>query len=103
MKISWKKPSPFATPVRNRIEYADYDYIDKLSPEDLIWLKGFNREYYNADFKHSFKKLIKKKKNSYNDNNARNRCLYGNYKVWGRLRFNKESRKLGWLDYLWIK
>lgn len=64
---------------KRRNDYADYDYLDKLDLKSLNWLKGFNREYVNADFKHNYKKLYKNKtakRAIYNLNNARNRCLY---------------------------
>lgn len=64
-----------------RQEYLDYDYIDKLSPEEKDWLAAFNSEYANNDFKHGFDPVIRKtkknKKKSGDANNARNRCAYG--------------------------
>lgn len=35
---------------RQRREYVDYDYGDKLSCEDKEWLSKFTNEFYGADF-----------------------------------------------------
>lgn len=79
--------------VKNRNDYADYDYINQLDPKALKWLKGFNREYINADFSHKYTKLFKgkrKKKECYTLNNIRNRCLYNQLKVCHELLFGNE-------------
>lgn len=31
-------------------EFVDYDYLDKLSPEEREWLDRFSREYYHNNF-----------------------------------------------------
>lgn len=75
----WKSRATLGVSVKNRNDYADYDYLDKLNEKELRWLKAFHREYINADFKHKYRKLIKSKKRKqeiYHINNARNRCLY---------------------------
>lgn len=77
--LHWKKWATLGVSVKLRNDYADYDYLDKLSREDLKWLKGFHREYINADFQHKYKKLItgkKARKAVYDLNNSRNRDLY---------------------------
>lgn len=82
--------------VKNRNEYADYDYLEKLSPSELNWLKGFHREFVNADFKHGYKKVHKRKshiKDIYNKNNSRNRDIYGKKKVSNSLLYDVEPFK----------
>ena len=34
-------------PVRS---YLDFDYLEKLSPTELAWLKDFSTKYYRAQF-----------------------------------------------------
>lgn len=71
-----------------RQEYLDYDYLDKLSPEDLKWLNSFSEEYLGTNFNHPGKKLFKskaKKRELYNQNNARNRCLFSQTRAKGGL------------------
>lgn len=68
--------------VANRIEFSDYDYLDKLSPSELEWLKKFHQEYNQGDLNrkenlHTTKKL---KKDCYDRNNQRNRDLFGLFK-----------------------
>lgn len=91
--------------VKNRNDCADYDYLDKLNPTELRWLKGFNREYVNADFKHKYVKHFKRveeKRECYRLNNIRNRCLYARLKVRNDLLFSgeigKHSNKTEWPD-----
>lgn len=47
------------TKVRQEL-YKDIDYFDKLSEEERNWLDKFNKEYIDADFRHS-KRIHKKK------------------------------------------
>lgn len=57
---------------------ADCDYLDKLSDKEKEWLNNFNEEYINANMNHKGKKLHKskkQKKDCYDRNNSRNRCL----------------------------
>lgn len=64
-------------------EYIDYDYVSKLSPKDKAWLDKFTEEEYRAYFNEDKPKHINKKKNRkqiYNTNNARNRCIYSRSK-----------------------
>ena len=70
---------PAYTP-KVRKEYLDMDYIDKLSEKEKIWLNKFMEESLNASFEKDNKKNIikskKERKKIYNENNARNRCMY---------------------------
>jgi len=80
-----------STKIRN--EFDDYDYINHLSLVDLKWLKAFHREYLNADFKHKYKRIHKKKKdikNIYDMNNSRNRDVYARAKVEHKLYYASE-------------
>lgn len=68
---------------RVRQEYIDMDYLDQLSEEDLAWMNQFMGEYNNASFNNDETDLdqsIEGKKASYDRNNARNRCLFGQVK-----------------------
>lgn len=61
--------------------YMDQDYLEKLNPEELAWYDKFLKEELNANFTHTgkdFNKSKKSKRKLYNDNNARNRCLFNN-------------------------
>lgn len=60
--------SPFPNSVKNRLQYTDYDYVDKLSKSERDWLWNFNQSYYNASTHGD--------KAAYDRNNARNRDLY---------------------------
>jgi hypothetical protein len=67
---------------------ADYDYLDKLSEQEKAWLNKFTKEYVNADLDskkasrnlHRTKEL---KKDCYDRNNARNRCIWTKCKASG--------------------
>ena len=58
---------------------VDYDYIDKLSPEDKAWLDQFSSEYYGANLKNK-KYPTEERKKIFDANNARNRDLWNNAK-----------------------
>lgn len=67
---------------------ADYDYLDKLSDEEKAWLNKFTKEYVNADLdtKKKGKNLHRTKelrKDCYDRNNARNRCVWTKCKASG--------------------
>jgi hypothetical protein len=71
---------------------ADYDYIKKLSPEEKEWLNKFTKEYVNAEIntKKPRKNLHKTKaarKDCYDRNNARNRCIYTRSKASWNLKY----------------
>lgn len=85
-KRSSKKYPALEPRVNSRVrqEYNDYDYIDKLSEEEKQWLNDFTEEYLNASVGkqseaennrfHNTPELVKERTDQ---NNARNRDLYG--------------------------
>lgn len=109
-KKDWqnKKPKKKPAPARNNVKYPaldpnynpkirketiDADYLNKLSTEELAFYNKFMEEYNNASFNHTKKDLHKRKKQKreiYNKNNARNRCIYSRAKAVGRLLFTDE-------------
>lgn len=65
--------------LKSRTEFIDYDYLNKLSEEELDYLNSFTEEYINANFNHSGERIHKTKLeelDSYSRNNSRNRCIY---------------------------
>jgi len=84
--------------IKARRDYIETDYIDgiysedgkeimrPLTDEEKGWLDQYYKEVVNANLKNS--KLYKDgedKKKIYNENNARNRCLYNQAKKTGKL------------------
>lgn len=68
---------------------ADYDYLNKLSEKEKAWLNKFTKEYVNADLdtKRKSKNLHKTdrlRKDCYDRNNARNRCVLTRAKASGK-------------------
>lgn len=71
---------------------ADYDYLKKLSPKEKEWLNKFTKEYVNAEInnkrpRQNFHKTKALKKDCYDRNNARNRCIYTRSKASFNLKF----------------
>lgn len=71
---------------------ADYDYVKQLSPKEKEWLNKFTKEYVNAEIntKQPRKNLHRNKalkKDCYDRNNARNRCIYTRSKASWNLKF----------------
>lgn len=94
--MNWKQMGTLGSSVKLRNDESDYDYLHKLNHKELNWLKGFHREYVNADFKHKYKRLFRTKKNIkmiYDRNNSRNRDLYGILKWTGDLLLSTEPCK----------
>lgn len=64
--------------LKSRTELLDYDYLHKLSEEELIWLNKFTEEYVNASFdtnkpRNNLHRTKAARKDCYDRNNARNR------------------------------
>jgi hypothetical protein len=74
--------------VKTRVDQLDMDYIDQLSPAEKDWLNRFLEESVITNFKHRGKPIYKTKKKRrefYNSNNARNRCMFTKAKAMGTL------------------
>lgn len=90
--------------LKMRKDLIDYDYLHKLTPEELKWLNSFTEEYINADFNHKGKRIHKKiiklkhikyknknkeidvyKSDSYKRNNDRNSDIYTRMQASGKL------------------
>lgn len=91
-----KQRATLGVSVKLRNDYADYDYLNKLNPEELKFLKAFHREFVNADFKHKHGRIYDKKyqkQRIYALNNARNRDVF-NIKKWtGQLYYIHDDTK----------
>jgi len=80
--------------LKSRYELLDYDYLDKLKPEELDYLNRFTEEYSIAKLDHKGKKIHKKKehkKDCYDRNNSRNRCILSRQKSAGLLGYLEEE------------
>lgn len=70
--------------LRIRQESIDFDYLEKLSKEDLDWLNRFMEEYNNASFKHdTIDGAVETRRKSYRTNNYRNRDIFSRAKAQG--------------------
>lgn len=84
--------------LKGRAELIDYDYVDKLSKEEKIWLNAFTEGWINADFRNPLTYEMfeddKEKQACYTMNNARNRCMYTRAKTQGLVVDTKIEKKL---------
>ena len=91
---------------RIKQEFFDQDYIDQLSEKEKDWLSKFNDEWLGARVR-SFKKLKrygnkggqlhktkKKIKECYDNNNARNRDIFGVSRATGRLFYGSRTEPI---------
>ena len=81
----------FKRQVKTRLDQLDIDYVDKLNDKEKAWLNSFLEETVITNFQHKGKKHYKTKKSKrefYNSNNARNRCMFTKAKAMGTLVFN---------------
>jgi hypothetical protein len=66
-----------------------YELLDKLDEDELQWLQDFTEEYVHANFNHPGRRIHKGrkqaqyKKDCYDRNNARNRCIWSRAKAAG--------------------
>ena len=93
---------------RVRAEYNDFDYAQKLSPEDRAWLAQFAGEYYGAaidvkkdksrPFKTAIHQTMDQVKKARDANNHRNNDVYGANRANGLLFDvqNAAETKDGW-------
>lgn len=68
----------FKRQVKTRLPQLETDYLDKLNDTEKAWLNSFLEETVITNFQHKGKKHYKSKKAKrefYNSNNARNRCM----------------------------
>lgn len=78
--------------------YMDFDYLDKLSDKEKEFLSQFATEHYSADFRGdaTLIKGKKKRREIYNNNNARNRDLYSLAQGYGGIesfiKYNPETK-----------
>lgn len=73
---------------RFRKDAIDFDYLDKLSPEEKDWLNRFMEEYNGTNFAHPGELLHKDKEEQrklYGKNNASRRDLVNHQKAKGLL------------------
>ena len=75
--------------LKTRYDLLDFDYVDQLSDKDKEWLNKFAEEYVNAniDTKNPKKNLHRTKalkKDCYDRNNSRNRCILTRAKAQGK-------------------
>jgi hypothetical protein len=87
----------------NRQKQLDYDYLDKLSPEEKQWLNDFTEEWLHTGFKSKRKKknILKKKsdkKDAFDRNNARNRDIQNLIEMYPGLNKNLTLEKYEDLD-----
>lgn len=85
--------------LKTRTDLIDYDYVDKLSPSEKKWLNKFTEEYVGASLDtenpkknlHNTKSL---KKDCYDRNNARNRCILTLQKAQSKIEYTEENKKV---------
>lgn len=74
--------------LKSRTDLLECDYLDKLNDEEKQWLNKFNEEFINASFEKDNRKNLHKtpelKKDCYDKNNARNRCILTKAKASGK-------------------
>lgn len=70
----------FQSSIKIRQEYMDYDYLEKLSLEELRFLANFNLGYYQGSVPDE-EPLINSKE-AYNRNNEKNADISGKYRVY---------------------
>lgn len=83
-KVSYRQIASLPVSVKNRNDYADYDYLHKLNDKELEWLMSFHQEFVQGSFKPDRKRVHKTKKlrlDCYARNNSRNRDVYATLKV----------------------
>lgn len=85
--------------LKTRFDLIDMDekyWADlKKDPKAMEYLNSFNEEFVNASFKKGKKHLHKTKnqrRDSYNRNNARNRCIYTREKAQGKLDYIEDLK-----------
>jgi len=90
-----RNPLKLSDQTRTRREFIDYDYVDKLSPEEQAFLAKFTDEYYGGAVKKGCKtdlhyssdrkKYRELRTDCYNRNNRQNQDVYGLSKTCDKL------------------
>lgn len=85
--------------LKTRTDLIDYDYVDKLSPKEKAWLNKFTEEYVNAsvdpkNLKKNLHNTKELKKDCYDRNNARNRCILTQQRAQGKIEYTEENTKV---------
>jgi hypothetical protein len=65
---------------RVKQEKIDFDYLDKLNPEEMAWMNKFMEEEMNGRFAKDgtdFNQTDEERRRIYGSINSANRCLYG--------------------------
>jgi len=89
--------------VANRKEYLEVDYLHKLNDEEKEFLNSFQSETVITNFKHRGEKLYDKdnRKEFYDDNNRRNRCMLSKAKATGMIvSYSKDSKGIQYFNHL---
>lgn len=78
--------------LKTRVDLIDADYLDKLTPKEKDWLNKFTEEYTHAnldvdDLENNLHNTQVLKKDCFDRNNARNRCIYTQQKAMGNLNY----------------
>lgn len=82
--------------LKNRQELIDYDYLHKLTDEELKFLNTFTEEFVGARLNHPGEVLHNSKelkKDCFDRNNARNRDVFSRAKVDGSLDYLEDLYK----------
>jgi hypothetical protein len=85
--------------LKTRTKLLDQDYLHKLSPAELAWLDKFNAETINTDFdskklkKNLYATTKERKKELYDSNNARNRCVLTKQEAMYKIKVYDENLK----------
>ena len=85
--------------LKTRTDLIDYDYVDKLSKREREWLNKFTEEYVNAsvdskNLKKNLHNTEELKKDCYDRNNARNRCILTLQRAQGKIEYTEENTKI---------
>jgi hypothetical protein len=85
--------------LKTRTDLIDYDYLDKLSPSEKKWLNKFTEEYVNAsldteNLKKNLHNNQELKKDCFDRNNARNRCILTMQRAQNKIEYIEENKKV---------
>jgi hypothetical protein len=86
--------------LKSRTELLDYDYLNKLSDEELNWLNKFTEEYVHANLdtakpRNNLHRTKSLRKECYDRNNARNRDVLIRQKAQNKSIYLEEIKEKG--------